>query len=173
MHRNIPLIWYCKNINTKNVISKILMLSWHSILIQDDIVAWERFSNYFPRMIGIRQSRWFPSPWWRHQIETFSASLALCAGNSPVPGEFPSQRPVTRSFDAFFDLRMNKQLSKQPWGWWFETASRSLWRHCNDYWQVKMTFYVSCLSARISCCTNSSVSSDWRRYDSFDIIVTL
>ena len=67
-------------------------------------------------------------PWWRHQIETFSALLALCAGNSPVPGEFPAQRPVTRSFDIFFDLRLNKRLSKQPWGWWFETPSWSLWR---------------------------------------------
>ena len=35
-------------------------------------------------------------------METFSALLALCEGNSPVTGEFPSQRPVTRSFDAFF-----------------------------------------------------------------------
>ena len=51
--------------------------------------------------------------WWRHQMETFSALLAVCAGNSPVPGEFPSQRPVTRSFDVFFDLRLNKRLSKQ------------------------------------------------------------
>ena len=58
---------------------------------------------------------------WRHQMETFSALLAFCAGNSPVPGEFPAQRPVARSFDVFFDLRLNKQLSKQPWGWWFET----------------------------------------------------
>ena len=46
------------------------------------------------------------------------------------PGEFPTQRPVTRSFDVFFDLRLNKRLSKQPWGWWFETPSLSLWRHC-------------------------------------------
>ena len=45
--------------------------------------------------------------WWRHQMETFSALLAICAGNSPVPGEFPAQRPVTRSFDVFFDLRLN------------------------------------------------------------------
>ena len=51
--------------------------------------------------------------WWRHQMETFSALLALCAGNSPVTGEFPSQRPVTQSFDVFFDLRLNKRLSKQ------------------------------------------------------------
>ena len=71
------------------------------------------------------------SPRWRHQMETFSASLAICAGNSPVPGEFPSQKPVTRSFDVFFDLRLNKRLSKQSWGWWFETLSWSLWRHCN------------------------------------------
>ena len=43
-----------------------------------------------------------PNTWWRHQMETFSALLAICAGNSPVPGEFPAQRPVTRSFDFFF-----------------------------------------------------------------------
>ena len=67
--------------------------------------------------------------WWRHQMETFSALLALCAGNSPVIGEFPSQRPVTRRFDVFFDL--NKPLSKQSKGWWFETLSCPLWRHCN------------------------------------------
>ena len=69
--------------------------------------------------------------WWRHQMETFIAVLALCAGNSPVPGKFPSQRPVTRSFDIFFDLRMNKRLNEQSLGWWFETPSRSLWRYCN------------------------------------------
>ena len=73
----------------------------------------------------------YPSPWWRHQMETFSALLALCAGNSPVTGEFPAQRPVAQSFDVFFDLRLNKRLSKQWWGWWFETPWGSLWRHCN------------------------------------------
>ena len=46
-------------------------------------------------------------------------------------GEFPAQRPVTRNFDVFFDLRLNKRLSKQSWGWWFETLSRPLLRHCN------------------------------------------
>ena len=46
-------------------------------------------------------------------METFSVLLAICAGNSPVPGEFPAQRPVTRSFDVFFDLRLNKRLNKQ------------------------------------------------------------
>ena len=69
---------------------------------------------------------------WRHQMETFSALLAICAGISPVPGEFPAQRPVTRSFDVFFDLCLNKRPSKQWWGWWFETLSGPLWRHCNE-----------------------------------------
>ena len=63
--------------------------------------------------------------------DIFRVTDPLC-GNSPVTSEFPSQRPVTWSFDIFFDLRLNKRLSKQPWGWWFETPSRSLWRHCND-----------------------------------------
>ena len=64
-------------------------------------------------------------------METFSALLALCEGNSPVTSEFPSQRPVTRRFDVFFDLRLNKRSLKQSRRRWFETASRPLWRHCN------------------------------------------
>ena len=76
-----------------------------------------------------------PRSWWRHQMETFSTLLAICAGNSPVPGEFPAQWPVARSFDVFFDLRPNKRLSKQSWGWWFETLSSPLWRHCNVLWR--------------------------------------
>ena len=66
-------------------------------------------------------------------METFSALLAICAGNSPVPGEFPAQRPETRCIDVFFDLRLNKPLSKQWWGcwFWFEMLSRPLWRHYN------------------------------------------
>ena len=65
-------------------------------------------------------------------METFSALLAICAGNSPVSGEFPAQRPVTQSFDVFFDARLIKRLSKHSRGWWFETLSHPLWRHRND-----------------------------------------
>ena len=65
-------------------------------------------------------------------METFSALLAICAGNSPVTGEFPAQRPVTRSFEVFFDLCLNKRLIKQSWCWWFETPSHPLWRHSNE-----------------------------------------
>ena len=71
------------------------------------------------------------SSWWCPQMETFSALPALCAGNSPVTDEFPSQRPVTRSFDVFFDLCLNKRLSKQSRGRWFETPSHWLWNYCN------------------------------------------
>ena len=76
--------------------------------------------------------------WWCHPMGTFSALLALCAGNSPVTGEFPTQRPETRSFDVLLDLRLNKCLSKQPWGWWSETPLCSLWRHCNDIQQLRI-----------------------------------
>ena len=63
---------------------------------------------------------------------TFYALLAICAGNSPTTGEFPSQRSVTRSCDVFLHLRLNKRWSKQSWGWWFETPPCSFWRPCND-----------------------------------------
>ena len=76
-------------------------------------------------------------------METFSALLAIGAGNSPVTGEFPAQRQVTQSFNVFFDLRLNKPLSKQWWGWWFETLWRPLWRHCNvnHYIIIDITSY--------------------------------
>ena len=61
-----------------------------------------------------------------------SALLALCARNSLVTGEFPIQRPVRQSFDISLDMHLNKRLSKQSWGWWFETPSHSLWCHHID-----------------------------------------
>ena len=61
----------------------------------------------------------------------FRVTVPLC-GDFTRPCEFPTQSPVTRSFDVFFDMRLNKRLSKQPWGWWFETPWWSLWRHSND-----------------------------------------
>ena len=67
----------------------------------------------------------------------FRVTDPLC-GEFTGPGEFPTQRPVTRSFDVFFDLRLNKRLSKQLWGWWFETPSWSLWHQCNG-WGITYT----------------------------------
>ena len=81
------------------------------LFVHDDVIKWKYFPRYWP----------------------------FCAGNSPVTGEFPAQWPVTRSFDVAFDLRPNKRLSKQSWGWWFETPSRSSWRHCNENYPTHQT----------------------------------
>ena len=62
----------------------------------------------------------------------FRVTDHLCGeftGSRWIPG--PTQRPVTRSIDFYFDLRRDKRLSKQSWGWWFETLSHPLWRHRN------------------------------------------
>ena len=84
----------------------------------------------------------------------------------PLCGEFtghrwiPAQRPVTRSFDVFFDLRLTERLSKQSWGWWFETPSRQLWSHSN----VVLTSFASTRSyiTKIFCFNHSPciLSSD-------------
>ena len=105
-----------------------------TVVSHTSMYPWENWYNHTTTKapIDVYYGIYYEITWWRHQMETFSALLAICAGNSPVPGEFPTQRPVTRSFDVFFDLRLNKRLSKQSWDWWFETLSRPLWRHRND-----------------------------------------
>ena len=72
--------------------------------------------------------------WWRHQMETFfTLTTGHLCGEFIGPRWIPRTKSVTRSFDVFFDLRLNKQLSKQSWGFcWFETPSRSIWCHCNE-----------------------------------------
>ena len=74
----------------------------------DDVIKWKKFPRYWPFLRGIQRFH----------------------------GEFPAKRPVTRRFDVLFDLCLNKQLSKQSWGWWFETLSRPLWRHRNDHAEI-------------------------------------
>ena len=107
--------------------------------------------------------------WWRHQMQTFSALLAICAGNSPVTGEFPAQRPVTLSFDVFFDLRLNKRLIKQSWGRWFEMLSRSLWRHRNEWnhhWLTRCLLKVELvLQIRLKRCEGQGHP---RQHDSYE-----
>ena len=91
-----------------------------------------------------------------------SALLAICAGTSPVRGEFPAQRPVGRSFDVLFDLRLNKQLSKQSWCWRFETLSRLLWRHRDDYFGMySTTVYIAALLACFGCFLNCIIEAEW------------
>ena len=69
--------------------------------------------------------------WWRRQMETFSALMALCAENSLVTGEFSSERPVRQTFSCFLWSRLIKQC-KQSRRRWFQTPSRSLWCHGNE-----------------------------------------
>ena len=108
------------------------------------MISWQDLSQYLNNCTEINSGSatvypWeFPPKrvadswsWWRHQMEAFFALLALCGGNSPATGEFPSQRPVTRSFDVFFDLHLNKRLNKQSRRRWFQKPSRPSWCHCN------------------------------------------
>ena len=126
---------------------------WHSLLHSYTfvpntkwVIKWRKWyfqtralinsRDKFGKLVNFTANSWnaFIS-WWRHEMEIFFALIAICAGNSPVTGEFSAQRPVTRSFDVFCvcDLRLNKRLSKQSWGWWFKTLSRPLWRYRNVY----------------------------------------
>ena len=96
--------------------------------------------------------------WWRYQMETFSALLALCAGNSPVTCEFPSQRPVMRSFDVSLICALNRRLSKHLWGWWFETPSRPLSHHCNDHNGWCLGVISSCDKTSYHFCLESLIT---------------
>ena len=80
----------------------------------------------------------FSITWLRHQMETFSALLFVMGIHwTPPPPPHThththTQRPVTRNFGDFFDLCLNKRLSKQSTRRWFETPSRLFWSHCNE-----------------------------------------
>ena len=106
-------------------------LQYYSNVIMSAIVGNTKLVPY--HLIKSLQFIWWPGTHtrWRHQMETFSALLAICAGNSPVTGEFHAQRPVTRSFDVFFDLHLHERSWKQSQGWWFEMPSLPLWHHSN------------------------------------------
>ena len=79
----------------------------------------------FNLIIGYFLSLW---TWCHLQMETFSALLAICVGNSPATGEFPTERPVTQSFDVFFDLYLNKRLSLVIWDTTALTMASLWWK---------------------------------------------
>ena len=94
--------------------------------IHDDVIKWKHFPRYWPFV-----------------------------RNSSVTGEFPAQRPMTRSFNVIFDLCLNKRLSKQSWSLWFETPSRSLWRH----WNVECMVLVPYVNSLALIVCNKKISS--------------
>ena len=109
--------------------------------------------------------------WWRHGIETYPRCWDFVRGIQSTGG-FPSQRPVTRSFDVFFHLRLNKRLSKQSRRLWFETPSRSLWRHCNGcFWCVLLfrsaiwNHPMACARTQMSCHTTISIRCQHVRWN--------
>ena len=102
-------------------------------------------------------------------METVSELLALCERSSPATGEFPSQSPVTRSFDVFFELRLNKWLCKQSMRRWFETPSRPLWRHgngseCNDQHQSPWLLFLYCCDCVLYVCYHTQCNILRRPY---------
>ena len=104
-------------------------------------ICWKIYLHFwYLVVISPNNSQYAPvaHPWWCHQMGTFSELLEVCAGNLLVTGEFPSQGPMMWSFDIFLGLCLNKGLSKQSWGWWFEMPSSSLWCHCNEITWIAM-----------------------------------
>ena len=121
---------FCLGLNALTICNHDTEIPCEISLYYRPSVQRNHWSEGFAAQWASNKTKW---TWWRHQMETFSTLLALSAVNSPVTGEFPPQRPVTWSFDVFFDLSLNQQLSKQ-WGYqWFEKPSSSLWRYCNGF----------------------------------------
>ena len=107
-----------------------ILVRWHlRYWIGAQAVIWTN-ADISPKVRCYGEPTWEPFIMTSSNGNIFRVSGPLC-GKFTGPGEFPIQRPVTRSFGVFFDPRLNKRLSKQPWGWWFETPSWSLWRQCN------------------------------------------
>ena len=92
------------NLSQIQVSARLVVLVISHDFHHDDVIKWKHFPRYWPLVRGIHRP----------------------------PVNSPHKRPVTPSFDVFFDLRLNKRLSKQSWGWWLKTLSCPLWRHRND-----------------------------------------
>ena len=92
--------------------------------------------------------------WWRLKREHFPRYWPFYEGNPLATGGFPSQRLMTRSFDVFCDLRLNKRLRKQSRRRWFKTRSCSLWRHRIGLVNYLLSMYSY---ARGFLCTSSHV----------------
>ena len=95
---------YLCNSGTPQTKSRFWVSSSSKLCLHDDVIKWKPLPRYWPFVRGIHRS----------------------------PVNSPHNCLWRGGFDVFFDLRLNKRLSKQWWGWWFETPSRPLLRHCND-----------------------------------------
>ena len=90
-----------------------------------------------------------PYSWFWSQIHMFvllmyAIYMMMSSNGNIFRWPFVRNSPVTLRFDVFLDLRLNKRLSKQPWGWWFETPSRTLWRHRNGHLYIRSSIQPGC-----------------------------
>ena len=130
-----------------NDISQELIFQWymlcgsildHVVIVSDDIVRGRRRSVTIEPCIKHRSQQSEPVIDRSHDGIIKWKHFPRCWPF--MRGIHRWQRPVTRSFDVFFDLRLNKRLSKQSWGCWFETPWSPLWLHCNE----KILLYRTC-----------------------------
>ena len=148
---------------TKSVLESLqecvrsLGINWTTSHGQKYMKSWIAIVTWQKTCVNLQSVRYLlvTYRWWRHQTETFFPLLALCEGNIPVAGGFPSQRPVTRNFDVFLDLRLNKRLNKQSRPRWFETPSHSLWRNCNG---ARILYQYISYAVLISLLRNAYIS---------------
>ena len=102
---------------------------------------------------------------WKHipPYWPFARGLHWSPVNSPHKGQWRGALIV------FFDLRLNKRLSKQSWSWWFETPSRSLWRHCKAFWKLDKIKNVFLLIATKKMKSTQLNSAATRPYSSHGV----
>ena len=127
-----------KPLSVQKLVYLILMdiFQWHLKLNTKFFIHAHRFKNIVCETLYmlfrheyVKQES--AKSWWRHQMKLFRRVTGLLCREFTDHWWFPSQRPVTRSFDVFFDLRLNQQFSKQWRRLWSETSLRLSWRHCN------------------------------------------
>ena len=157
----LPDLWHILRINILLATGKHGY--WHNATVKQNYIVlylltaactWWIIDDFsFP----LEARRSGPGAWWRHRMETFSVLLAICAGNSPVNEEFPAQRPVTQSFDVFFDLRLIN-------GWVNNRGAGDL-RRCRAHYDVTAMGLVWNLFTAIFVMCHAhfiAIPSDWR-----------
>ena len=137
-----------------------LNIHWHSVKYLDRRYQWSCIFVIVTLFFVFTRVREITIvSWWQHQMETFSTLLALCEKNSPVTGEFPSQRPVTRSFGVFlryaeitplYMIRIHRLLVTH-WVLWppnYKNETADLWYWICKHWlkalMYKETWWHTC-----------------------------
>ena len=119
-----------KNKQTKNICCKPLSRLIGCIIVTRGVTTKHCTANFPSRSLNLitrKQIQWCIELIYHDDVIKWKHFPRYW----PFVRGIPAQRPVTRNFDVFFDLSLNKRLSKQSWGWWSETPSSSLWRHSN------------------------------------------